>query len=54
MAHSFKNAKTLEIEIPKGYKIEKSLYEGGAEIKGGKLIITLANDFEGNVYLLTK
>lgn len=54
VAHSFKNAKTLEIEIPKGYKIEKSLYEGGAEIKGGKLIITPANDFEGNVYLLTK
>lgn len=54
VAHSFKNAKTIEIEIPDGYKLNKSLYSGGAEIKEGKLIITPKEDFEGNVYLLTK
>lgn len=54
ITHSFKNAKQLEIDIPKGYKIEKSLYGSQAKISGDKLIITPNTDFEGNVYLLSK
>ena len=54
ITHSFKAAKPLEIDIPDGYKIEKSLYSSCAEIKGNKLIITPNTDFEGNVYLLNK
>ncbi len=54
IAHSFKDKKSLEISIPKGYKIEKSLYGSWAEIKNNKLILNPNLDFEGNVYLLTK
>ena len=54
IAHSFKDKKSLEISIPKGYKIEKSLYSSWAEIKNNKLILNPNLYFEGNVYLLTK
>ena len=54
ITHSFKAAKPLEIDIPDGYKIEKSLYSSWAEIEGNKLIITPNTDFEGNIYLLNK
>lgn len=54
VAHSMKSPKTLEIEIPDGYKIEKSLYESWAKINAGKIILTPNRDFEGNVYLLVK
>ena len=54
VAHSFEDAKMLEIEIDGGYKIAKSLYDGGAKMSGNKLIISPTEDFMGNVYLLTK
>lgn len=54
VAHSFKYSKTLEFEIPEGYRIENSLYNSWAEIKDGKLILKPNCDFEGNVYLLKK
>lgn len=54
VTHSFKNAKELTFNIPKGFKIEKSLYEANAKIINEAIIISPTKDFQGNVYLLTK
>lgn len=54
VAHSMKDAKRLEIDLPEGYKIAKSLYDSWAKIENGKIILDPNTDFEGNVYLLTK
>ena len=54
VAHSFENRKNMEIAIPKGYKIEKSLYNSWAKLENGKLTLSPTHDFQGNVYLLTK
>ena len=54
VAHSFRDLKTLTIDIPEGFKIEKSLYKSWATLENGKLVLTPNTDFEGNVYLLTK
>lgn len=54
ITHSFKNKKELQITIPTGYKIEKSLYKSWAHLEGDELTLSPTEDFQGNVYLLIK
>lgn len=54
VAHSFENAKAMEIELHGNYKLDDSLYNSEAEIDGNKLILSPKMDFSGNVYLLKK
>ncbi len=54
VTHSFKNAKTLSIELKGDYTVAESLYENSCDIDGKALTIIPQADFTANVYLLKR
>ncbi len=54
VAHTFENAKQMEIELKGEFKIKETLYENNCVIDGKTIVITPKADFTANVILLEK